>query len=64
MQAFRLRGIVPDGASSFTEDSLRWTELSDKVSEGGLPRLQELSFEETRGRIRQQVKARAKVLTR
>jgi hypothetical protein len=48
MEAFRLRGIVADGATSFTEESLFWP----KVRPDALPRVKGLLFGDPNGSSR------------
>ena len=45
MQAFRLRGIVAEGAKFFSEDALRW----DRVRPGALPPIAKLVFGDPNG---------------
>ena len=45
MQAFRLRGIVPDDAQYFSEDALCWPEVRDR----GLPAVAGLTFGDPNG---------------
>jgi hypothetical protein len=58
MQAFRLRGILPDDAEFFSEGSLRWQELMP----GELPPVEGLKFGDPNGLTRAEQNANAPVL--
>lgn len=58
MEAFRLRGIVADGAASFSEDSLFWP----KVERGKLPNVEGLQFGDPNGLTKREKDINGKVL--
>jgi hypothetical protein len=61
MQAFRLRGILPEDAEFFSEDALRWPRVCDGLPDG-LPRVKGLIFGDPNGLTRDEQNANKDVL--